>query len=173
MLDWTALLETYGPLVWKTVWRLVRHDADAADCFQNTFVAAWREESRRAIQSWPAFLTHLATVQALERLRQRARRTQPQRLPAISLRDAKAVPPEELFLQQEGAELLRQALATLEERQATVFCLACVEEMSYDQIAVQCSLSLSHVGVLLHRAKAALRQRLREYHDPMLTETST
>jgi len=30
----------HGPLVWQTAWRLLGHEADAADCFQETFVSA-------------------------------------------------------------------------------------------------------------------------------------
>ena len=40
MVDWSQIVEQHGPLVWTTVYRLLRHDADAADCFQRTFLSA-------------------------------------------------------------------------------------------------------------------------------------
>ena len=33
MTDWSQIVQQHGPLVWTTVYRLLRHDADAADCF--------------------------------------------------------------------------------------------------------------------------------------------
>ena len=71
--DWSELIEKYGPLVWKTVSRLVSHEADAADCFQETFVAAWNSAGREAIEHWPGFLKSVATTTALKRLRERYR----------------------------------------------------------------------------------------------------
>ena len=58
---------------------------------------------------------------------------------------------------------VRQALVELESQQAEVFCLACLEDMDYRDIAEILGLSVSHVGVLLHRAKARLRERMDVY----------
>ena len=44
MTDWSQIVQEHGPLVWRTAYRLLNHEADAADCFQRTFVSA----SRRA-----------------------------------------------------------------------------------------------------------------------------
>ena len=38
--DWPAIAQEYASLVWKTAYRVLAHEADAADCFQETFVAA-------------------------------------------------------------------------------------------------------------------------------------
>ena len=38
MTDWPQIIATYGGLVWKTARSLLNNDADAADCFQETFV---------------------------------------------------------------------------------------------------------------------------------------
>ena len=40
MPDWPAIVTEYGPLAWRVAYRLVAHDADAADCVQNTFTRA-------------------------------------------------------------------------------------------------------------------------------------
>ena len=61
-----------------------------------------------------------------------------------------------------AAERLRLALAQLDARQAEVFCLARIEGMSYGEIAERLTLSVSNVGVLLNRARTALRRRLRD-----------
>jgi outer membrane lipoprotein-sorting protein len=71
MTDWTEIVRQHGPVVWRTAYRLLNHDADAANCFQRTFVAALELSRREPIVHWPALLRRLATVRALDCLRQR------------------------------------------------------------------------------------------------------
>lgn len=80
MVDWPQIVKDHGPLVWQAVYRIVRQEADAADCFQNTFIAVLDLSRRQTIRYWPALLKRVATMQALNRLAQRgreARRAQP------------------------------------------------------------------------------------------------
>ncbi len=37
--DWSEIVRLHGPMVWATACRLVGDHADAADCFQEAFVA--------------------------------------------------------------------------------------------------------------------------------------
>jgi RNA polymerase sigma-70 factor (ECF subfamily) len=60
----------------------------------------------------------------------------------------------------ELAERLRTALAQLPPQQANVFCLSCLDQLSYREIAERLKLSTSAVGVLLHRARGRLRELL-------------
>ena len=46
-----------------------RSDADAADCFQSTFLAAFQLSNREQVRHWPAVLVRLATARSIERLR--------------------------------------------------------------------------------------------------------
>jgi RNA polymerase sigma-70 factor (ECF subfamily) len=73
--------------------------------------------------------------------------------------------PDQAAAVRELSDQLREALAQLDARQAQVFCLACLDGLSYAEIADQLGLSVSHVGVLLNRARLGLRQRLRA-HEP-------
>src|SRR5712692_1671017 len=73
MIDWGAILAEHGATVWKTVYRLLDHRDDAQDCYQETFLAAFRFAQSRAIGDWPSFLASLATRRAMDRLRQRYR----------------------------------------------------------------------------------------------------
>ncbi|MDB5387325.1 MAG: sigE 2 [Planctomycetaceae bacterium] len=164
MTDWSALIQQHGSLVWKTVFRLVSHDADAADCFQNTFVAALEFSRQERVHHWPGLLKHLATMKALERLRQRYRTA---RLEGDSNgtdgAEFTGSSPEHDIAASELTSQLRLALAELEPRQAQVFCLCCLEESSYQEVAIETGLTVNHVGVLLNRAKASLRERLKAF----------
>jgi RNA polymerase sigma-70 factor (ECF subfamily) len=51
-----------------------------------------------------------------------------------------------------------------------VFVLACLEGASYQEIAEQLGLTVNHVGVLLNRARASLRDRLGVYGSAAAAE---
>ena len=63
------------------------------------------------------------------------------------------------------AERLRNALAEIPASQLAAFVLTQIEDMPHDEAAVAMGVTVNHVGVLLHRARAALRERL-ESHKP-------
>ena len=161
MTDWSQIVQQHGPIVWRTACRLLTNEADAHDCFQLTFIAALQLERNEVIRNWPALLKRLAAARALECLRQR-RRESNRRVTLVesSLTDRKGVGPVQAAEASELAARLRQALAELDSRQAEVFCLACLDGLSYQEIADLLGLTLNHVGVLLNRARAALRERL-------------
>ncbi len=166
MTDWTQLVQQHGPLVWRTAYRLVNNDTDAADCYQRTFLAALELERREAVRNWPGLLRRLAIARALECLRQRRREfSRRAALPESLVIDRKETGPAVTAQTSELAEHLREALAHLDGQQAQVFCLACLEELSYQEIAEQLGLSVNHVGVLLHRARGKL-QDLLQAHGP-------
>jgi RNA polymerase sigma-70 factor, ECF subfamily len=161
MVDWNKILAAHGPTVWRTVYRLLGQHADALDCYQETFLAAYRSVGRQPVAHWPSFLTSLATRRAIDRLRQRGRS---HRLLA-SLDDV----PEPVghgdspVEHAQGAERLdevRWLLAGLPEKQAEVFWLSCVEGMQHRDIGDQLQISAGEVRVLLHRARTRLRSAL-------------
>ncbi len=148
-------------MVWRTVYRLLgRHD-DALDCYQETFLAAYRASSGRPVEHWPSFLATLAARRAIDRLRSRVR----QRAQFAPLDD---VPepvdagdsPVDLAEGSERLEQVRILLAALPPKQAEVFWLACVEDLPHRAIADQMQIGAGEVRVLLHRARARLRAAL-------------
>jgi len=164
MTDWSQLVQQHGQMVWKTAFRLVSHEADAADCFQNTFVAALELSRQQTVRNWPGLLKRLATMQALERLRQRYRSARRQsELYESGLTEFSAAQPETNIHELELTTHLRQALSELDPLQSQVFCLCCLEEQSYQEVAADFGLTVNHVGVLLNRAKTGLRLRMKAF----------
>ncbi len=160
MTDWSQIVEQHGPAVWRMAVRLLSNEADAADCFQRTFVSALEVSRKEAVRNWPALLKRLATARAIERLRQRRQDTD--RLTALprEAADSKAIDPAEAAVAGELADRLREALAEIDPKQAQVLCLACLEGHSYQEIADQLGMPVNSVGVLLNRGRLALRERL-------------
>jgi RNA polymerase sigma-70 factor (ECF subfamily) len=171
MTDWSQIVQQHGPIVWQSVYRFLNNEADAADCFQRTFISALEMERTEEIRNWPGLLTRLAIARALEHRRQRQRESRRlTTLPEDSVIDRKGMRPGQAAEAAELAENLRDALAELDVRQAEVFCLACLNGLSYQRIAEQLGITVNHVGVLLNRAKTGLRERLRA-HEPASAAT--
>jgi len=166
MTDWDAVIREHGPVVWRTACRLLGHEADAADCFQRTFLAAVEQAGAEPVRNWPGFLRRLATARALEQLRSRYRDAPrsaalPDELPP----DPAAPDPAGSACAGELAAALRSALAAIDLPQAEIFCLVCLEGLSYREAAQHLGVTPNHAGVLLNRARAALRERLAAF-DP-------
>lgn len=162
--DWPAVVREYGPLVWRTAYRLVGNDADAADCFQKAFLGALDLAAAGPVRHWGGALKRLATARALDLLRARHRAAArsaaladpPDPRPADPLGDAAAG---------ELAARLRDALAELDPLPAQLFCLVALDGLTNAEAAAALGVTANHAGVLLHRARAALRDRLRAF-DP-------
>ena len=145
--------------MWQTAYRLLGNHADAADCFQETFVSALETSQRQRVWNFSALLVHLATTRAIDRLRQRFRQSRCSAAPA----DWAAVPstnpgPAQQAQQRELATRLRKSLSQLPPQEAQVFCLRYLNDMSYRQIAKALGIKTNAAGVLLHRARAKLRE---------------
>ena len=161
MVDWDGIVSRDGPAVWRTLYRLLGNSADADDCFQETFLAALKVWRREAVEHPQALLRRLATARALDRLRKRYRRNKREGGCADweTVRSAGALPPQ-LVEASELSDRLREALTELPAKQSQAFCLFYLEGWDYQQIAGRVGGSVNAVGVLLHRARARLRELL-------------
>jgi len=66
--------------------------------------------------------------------------------------------PAQMAQQQELVARLRELLTQLPQQEAQVFCMRYLNDMSYRQIAKTLGIKINAAGVLLHRARAKLRQ---------------
>ena len=161
MSDWPTIVKDNTPLVWQITWRMLGHQADAADCFQETFLSALKVAKKGSVKCWPALLRHLATTRALDRLRQRYRnRVHPAEIEQWSLEDNGPSDPTHNYEQQELSQQLRQAIAQLPAEQGEAFCLRFLDQLTNRQIARLMNTTPNNVGVLIHRARQQLQKTL-------------
>lgn len=161
MTDWKAIIGQYGPIVWRIAYRLVGNHQDAADCFQDTFVAALKVSRRETVQNWSPLLARLATFRALDclrtRLRRKARSGESVNWSALTAENPG--PARQAELSELGARL-RKALSQLPRRQAEVLCLRHLEGMTDREISEQTGIKLEAVRVVAFRARTRLRSML-------------
>lgn len=158
MTDWDRIVREQGPMVFGTAWRILGHAADTEDVVQEVFLEAYRVRAAEPVRCWPALLRRLAACRALDRLRQRR--------PVLSLNGLHLAgngdDPEATAIGKELAARLRQAVAELPEREATVFCLRYFDDLPNQRIAEILSIHPGAVGVALHKARAKLEALLTE-----------
>ena len=159
MIDWQLIIEEHGSAVWQTAYRLLGNDADAADCFQETFISALKFCRRKQVRNFSALLSRLATARAIDQLRRRIRRSRSTTDNADwTVLQSTNPSPSQQAQHNELAEGLRISLSKLPTQEAQVFCLRYLNDMSYQQIANELGIKTNAAGVLLHRARAKLRE---------------
>jgi RNA polymerase sigma-70 factor (ECF subfamily) len=149
--DWDRLIRAQGAAVFGTAWRILGHAADTEEVVQEVFLQAYRMQQTQPVKHWAGLLRRLAACRALDRLRQRK--------PFFSLdeRLEEAAPgPEAVAIERELAERLRQVIAQLPKREATVFCLRYFDDLTYHQIAEALNITSGAVAQALHKARAKL-----------------
>jgi RNA polymerase sigma-70 factor, ECF subfamily len=167
MTNWDTIVAKHGPAVWGILWRLLADRADVDDCFQETFVAAFKISRRQSVECWPALLCSVATARGLDQLRKRYRQggrwhdrgagegPAEYRLAQVASTD---VGPAEHAVAAELSERLRAALSRLPKRQAEMFYLHALCGLSHREIGQRMQMTDNAIAVTIHRA----RQRLRE-----------
>jgi RNA polymerase sigma-70 factor (ECF subfamily) len=162
------LADHHGRMVFATAYRVLGNAEDAEDALQKVFLKLLSNWNGRlkpgAVRDWGAFLRVAASRCALDMLRRKAsrKRTTDTLSEEVGL-DAEENP-RHLATRREEARLLRRALSSLPKRDARIFALRYFEDFAYAEIAEQMSVSVSQVGVILHRA----RKRLRGILEPMV-----
>jgi len=175
-----ALTSRYEQRVYSLAMRMLRHEQDAEDVTQQTFLGALENLSGfRGEASFATWLLRIATHAALKVIRKR------KGLETISLEAATesadgsdAIPhpeyiadwrqsPEQLVRKHEIQRLLDEALASLDEKHRLVFLLRDVEGLSVKETAAALGLSEANTKVRLLRARLQLREQLtRTLGDP-------
>jgi RNA polymerase sigma-70 factor (ECF subfamily) len=158
--------------VWRVVWRIVRHDADAEDVVQEVFLAAWQGlPGYREACAFSTWLHRIAVTRALnhvDRSAEKLRRASwpidvppagdPDGEPPLArLADAGPSPLEAL----EARELLRRladCVSRLPAAWRTVVALRDGESLAYEEIARILDVALGTVRSRLARARIALKE---------------
>jgi len=167
------LITRYERPVYSLALRILRHEQDAEDATQQTFLSLLEHlEGFREEASFSTWLLRIATHAALKVLRKR------KGLDTVSWEEATesaeghdAIPhpefvadwrqsPEQLVRQNEVQRLLDEALARLDEKHRLVFLLRDLEGLSVKETAEALGLSEANVKVRLLRARLQLREHL-------------
>lgn len=164
-----AIVERYQSHVYNLSARIMGNMASAEDATQETFISAYRAIRRYRGGSFRGWLLRIATNQCYDMLRAMKRR------PADSLDEALLNPafqvassgdsPEQLSIRGELAEQIQRAILTLPEEQRVVIVLIDVQGYSYEETAQAAGASIGTIKSRLSRARARLRDHLKQHME--------
>jgi len=148
-LDVGALSRRYGPMVLRRCRRLLRDDEEALDACQDVFLRVFQRRDRLDAQYASSLLYRIATNVCLNRIRDRARRTEDAHAGGL---DAIA------HLEEPGARsharlLLNWLFKRHPESTRTMAVLHYLDGLTLEQVASECGMSVSGVRKRLNRLR--------------------
>jgi len=157
-------LSAFGQLVsrhqtsaWNAAYRFLGNTADAEDIAQEAFLRILDSADRyQPTASLRTYLYRIVTRLCFD-LSRRNRRRRHQPLPDLA---ANCPSPEGVFILDERAAAVRQALDSLPPAQKMAVILRYYEDLSYREIAAILKTTVKGVERLLARARATLEDRL-------------
>ena len=165
------LVRRYTNVVYRVLYKILRHEEDSQDALQDTFVSAYRALPRfRQDARFSTWIYRIATNAAL--MKARARRTnlvsldhpteESEAKSAWELPDWSATPDEEI-LTSETRRVMEDAIQALPPEQRAAFILHDVQDLSSAETAEAMGITVSAVNSRLHRARVFLRDRIGRY----------
>ena len=162
-----GLVEQYERLVFTICYQLVKDYHEAQNLAQDTFVAAFTHIDSVTEQNLKAWLARIATNKAKDYLKSAYNRRVALSEDMSELDVLRAEQsPERLYLDGEGADLIRQTIANLKEPYRQVSVLFFLEEKSVEEIAEQLHRPKKTVQTQLYRARSKLQEQLKEVARP-------
>jgi RNA polymerase sigma-70 factor, ECF subfamily len=165
------LVRRYTNVVYRILYKILRHEEDTQDALQDTFVSAYRALPRfRQDAKFSTWIYRVATNAALMKARKRKMNFVSLDHPsedgeaktAWELPDWSATPDEEL-LGVETRRVMEEAIQALPPEQRAAFVLHDVQDLSSAETAEAMGITVSAVNSRLHRARVFLRDRIGRY----------
>lgn len=153
-IEWTEFVDSYGPLVYRCAWRILRNQHDSEDVVQEVFSFAWDSSEFANVQNKAGWLRCVTVRRALNCVRRKK---------PIELGDFDVASDCSRMSAIELAELqmiVRVAISQLPEQQRVAFALRYFEEMSNAEIARELETTASAISSSLHSARQTLARIL-------------
>jgi len=150
--SWEDIVIANSSVVLSAALRILGRLPDAEDVAQDVLVEAFQKWSPESGQAWPSLLRRMAVCRSLDLLRSRKNVSSLEFQPV----DSRETSADRKLANQELHNQLRQLVAQLPNRESEVFCLACFEELSHEEIANALEMSRGAVATLLGRARQKL-----------------
>jgi RNA polymerase sigma-70 factor (ECF subfamily) len=167
------LVKRYKQRVYGLTYKILRHEEDAAEALQDTFLSAFRGlKNFKAEAMFSTWLYRIAANASLMKLRKRRAnhvsleqsRGWDEDEEPLDIMDPVRLPLEDL-LDHETCDILADGFRQLPGDLSVVFALRDLEERSNAEVAEMMGLTIAAVKSRLHRARLFLRSRLGKYFD--------
>ncbi len=166
-----VVVEQYQKLVYTICYQMVRDHFEAQNLAQETFLAAYTHIDRCREEDMKPWLCRIAANKAKDHLKSAyVRRVQLAREdedgqetgPGLSAAPDPVGPPDDLYVEREGAGEIREMILSLHEPYLKVSVLYFLEEKPVEEIAQTLGRPRKTVQTQLYRAKLTLQKMIRE-----------
>jgi RNA polymerase sigma-70 factor (ECF subfamily) len=146
--------------------RITLNAADAEDVVQDTMLKVWkRRNDWEQIESIEAFCLTICRNLALDRLRHKDYQSQTLDMAADPVDASHTANPEQMAVQRDRVQLVRQLINRLPERQRSCMQLRDIEGKSYRDIAIILGITEQQVKVTIFRARQAVKTAFQEQEE--------
>ena len=146
--------------------RITLNAADAEDVVQDTMLKVWkRRNDWEQIESIEAFCLTICRNLALDRLRHKDYQSQTLDMAADPVDASHTANPEQMAVQRDRVQLVRQLINRLPERQRSCMQLRDIEGKSYRDIATILGITEQQVKVIIFRARQAVKTAFQEQEE--------
>lgn len=146
--------------------RITLNAADAEDVVQDTMLKVWkRRNDWEQIESIEAFCRTICRNLALDRLRHKDYQSQTLDMAADPVDASHTANPEQMAVQRDRVQLVRQLINRLPERQRSCMQLRDIEGKSYRDIATILGITEQQVKVTIFRARQAVKTAFQEQEE--------
>jgi len=159
--DLEKLFREHSELVYRSAFRITGRADDAEDVLQTVFLRLARQPEPLDLQPTPRAYLHRAAINAaldVVRVRRRTPSIPLEEMPGLS---GVAAGDQETRLQ--IRHVIQSAISSLNDRAAEIFTLKYLEGYENSEIAEMLGISPLVLPVLLHRARARVRNEIRVY----------
>ena len=152
--------------LYRLALRITLNAADAEDVVQDTMLKVWkRRNDWEQIESIEAFCLTICRNLALDRLRHKDYQSQTLDMAADPVDASHTANPEQMAVQRDRVQLVRQLINRLPERQRSCMQLRDIEGKSYRDIATILGITEQQVKVTIFRARQAVKTAFQEQED--------
>lgn len=148
------LFTAYYPFVVRQIMRIVKDQQTAEDLAQDVFLSFYHTD-RSVIEHIPAWLSKASVYAAYNYLRSEKRRSERQER-VVAEQDRSTPSSEEMWLEKEEIESVREVLAELDERDRTILVMK-YSGFPYAELAKATGVEVGSIGTILSRAKKKFR----------------
>lgn len=149
------LFTAYYPFVVRRIMRIVKEQHTAEDLAQDVFLSFYHTD-RSVIEHIPAWLSKASVYAAYNHIRSERRRYDRQEREAAQ-QELVAPSSEEMWLERDTIDSVRDVLAELDERERTLLVMK-YSGFHYADLAKATGVEVSSVGTILSRAKSKFRR---------------
>lgn len=162
---YAVIIRRYNQRMYRVAMSIINDDAEAEDIMQVAYIKAWENLGKFAFRSvFSTWLTRILINESLLRLKKRKQSLAVNEEIMNRRTDSQSQTPLTKALNRELKEALEEAIRNLPEKYRLVFIMREIENMNLAETKECLGISEVNVKVRLNRAKALLRDSLKEYY---------